>query len=233
MKTLGILCRKQHFENSERFFLNASFVDRFSALPVLLHPILPGPHLNIEANQCDALLLPGGIDVSASFYHQDADEFSDYYDGFLDIEEFLLIDAFMQKKKPILGICRGMQMLQVYFHGSLEPHFDTISHQQDHLHIVQLAKKTYLRQLYTKELLVNSYHHQRVTEIAPELIVDAFCKDGTIEAFHHPIYPVLGIQWHPELEKNDRILPYFLSIIYDKITPFNPVNDTPEQNKHT
>ncbi len=227
MINIGILCRKQTLEETMRYFINAPLIDALSSLPVMLRPILPNPHIEQEAIMCDGVILPGGIDVCAAFHGQTFDPFSQYYEGFADIEELLLIEAFQNQRKPILGICRGMQVLQVYFHGMIEANFDTFHHQEEHLHWINIAENSYLRQLYPKRIEVNSYHHQRITHIAPSLQVDAYCADGTIEAFHHSHAPIFGVQWHPELLKNDRLLPYFLSVVSKKITSFQPSYDSP------
>ena len=60
---------------------------------------------------------------------------------------------------------------------------------------------------------VNSFHHQRIVTPQAQLRVDATAEDGTIESFHHEDLPVYGVQWHPELMHDDRILPYFVSLI--------------------
>ena len=142
MKCLGILCRREVLENRERCFLPAALVDRLAPLPFLLHPIVTGGHAMEEAARCDGLLLPGGIDALPFYYGQTADVFSSYYIGFQDLEEFALIDAFVKRKRPILGICRGMQMLQLYFHGDLEPSFDLFAHAREHMHSLRFAKET-------------------------------------------------------------------------------------------
>lgn len=228
MKCLGILCRREVLENRERCFLPAALVDRLAPLPFLLHPIVTGGHAMEEAARCDGLLLPGGIDALPFYYGQTADVFSSYYTGFQDLEEFALIDAFVKRKRPILGICRGMQMLQLYFHGDLEPSFDLFAHAREHMHSLQFAKETYLRSLYPDEITVNSYHHQRVRFPANGLVVDATAADGTIEAFHHAQLPICGVQWHPELLKEDRILPCFLSVVAGIIPSFDPADHAPQ-----
>ena len=228
MKCLGILCRREVLENRERCFLPAALVDRLAPLPFLLHPIVTGGHAMEEAARCDGLLLPGGIDALPYYYGQTADVFSSYYIGFQDLEEFALIDAFVKRKRPILGICRGMQMLQLYFHGDLEPSFDLFAHAREHMHSLRFAKETYLRSLYPDEITVNSYHHQRVRFPANGLVVDATAADGTIEAFHHAQLPICGVQWHPELLKEDRILPCFLSVVAGIIPSFDPADHAPQ-----
>ena len=203
MLCLGILCRHELLEGTRRCFINERLLKRFSSLPVMLHPIVDGAQGDAQAALCDALLLPGGIDALPCYYAREADSFSDYYDGFADLEEFLLIQAFLKAHRPILGICRGMQLLQLYFHGALESHFDQFA------------------------------HHQRIRQAPSQFQVDAYCEDGTIEAFHHRTLPIYGVQWHPEMEADDRILPYFLSIAAGIITPFHPTDESPKQHSDT
>ncbi len=233
MLCLGILCRHELLEGTRRCFINERLLKRFSSLPVMLHPIVDGAQGDAQAALCDALLLPGGIDALPCYYAREADSFSDYYDGFADLEEFLLIQAFLKAHRPILGICRGMQLLQLYFHGALESHFDQFAHHQEHRHPLCFAAHTYLKELYTSAPAVNSHHHQRIRQAPSQFQVDAYCEDGTIEAFHHRTLPIYGVQWHPEMEADDRILPYFLSIAAGIITPFHPTDESPKQHSDT
>ena len=131
----------------------------------------------------------------------------------MDLWELTVLDAFVKAKKPVLGICRGMQMIQLYHGGALEAQFDVLHHQQDHLHPIHLSADSALRRLMQDGQLVNSFHHQRIVRLHPCLRVDAVTADGSIEAFHHESLPVYGVQWHPERMRDDRILPYFVSLL--------------------
>ena len=135
------------------------------------------------ARRCEGLLLPGGGDIF----------------GGLDRRETAVINAFVARRRPVLGICRGMQALNVYFGGTLHQHI--LGHAQvcgrDHLHIVHAAPGL-LRALYGARFTVNSAHHQAVETLGEGLQVLACAPDGTVEAIAHKALPVFAVQWHPE-----------------------------------
>lgn len=213
MKKLGVLCRMEQLEEKERWFLNRTLTNVLLPLPIVLFPIVGcGKHDDI-VSLCDGLLLPGGDDAWPCYHDGHVCAFSRYYDAPMDLWELALIDAFVRAQRPILGICRGMQMIQLYFKGELQPHFDVLHHQRDHVHRIHLSSRSWLHALMAPDAEVNSFHHQRIVTSQAQLRVDATAEDGTIESFHHEDLPVYGVQWHPELMHDDRILPYFVSLI--------------------
>lgn len=120
-----------------------------------------------------------------------------------DAAEYALIDAFLQADKPIFGICRGHQLLNVYFGGSLIQHIPTaedhvIHDRVDSVHGVCAEPDSILAGLYGREFPVNSAHHQAVDRVGKGLFVTASALDGTVEALEHESLPVMSVQWHPE-----------------------------------
>ena len=130
---------------------------------------------------CDSLLLPGGGDIFAP----------------LDAQERYLIQLFVSSSRPILGICRGMQALNVYFGGTL---YRRISgHQLPRGDLVHpTCASGPLRSLMGPEIAVTSCHHQAVQKPGRNLAVVQRSEDGIIEGICHFTRPVLGVQWHPE-----------------------------------
>lgn len=151
----------------------------------------------------DGLILCGGADIEPSRYGQPVDG-SVAMDAERDEAEWKLIDAFLQAGKPIFGICRGCQVLNVYFGGSLHQDIETKArHRLDPnlpylLHSV-VADDPLLESCYGKAFTVNSCHHQAVDRLGNGLRLTATCPDdGVVEAFTHESLPVFAVQWHPE-----------------------------------
>ena len=142
--------------------------------------------------------------------------------------ELRLIPLILASKKPLLGICRGCQILNVAFGGTLyqdivSQHEGALGHSQTEIrlgapcHRIRIEEGSVLAELYGSEMLVNSFHHQAVKDLGKGLKVTARAYDGIIEAYEAPDYPfVLGVQWHPEQETNaDRkaVLPIFRKFV--------------------
>lgn len=144
--------------------------------------------------KCDGLLLPGGYDIDSKWYNSKIKcSNCSFYNDFLD---FLLIRYAIINDIPILGICRGMQALNVYFNGSLK---NIKGH---------YSKKHYIY-FNNKKILVNSYHHQAINKIGDGLIIKAISNDNIIEIIKHNQYKILGLEFHPELIDEDFIINYF------------------------
>lgn len=134
-----------------------------------------------QAPQCAGLLLPGGGDIV----------------GILDEPEYLLIQSLISDNRPILGICRGMQALNVYFGGTL---YDRIpGHQKPQGDLVHPTRaRGLLAELLGTQPVVNSNHHQAVRTLGEGLQVVQQADDGVIEGVCHRELPIWGVQWHPE-----------------------------------
>lgn len=154
------------------------------------------------SDEYDGLILCGGNDINPSLYGEEINGATDI-DYKRDEAEMKLAKAFIDAKKPVLGICRGYQLLNVLFGGSLIQHLEnTESHRSktkiDRVHNITLKEASVLKKLYKNdEILVNSVHHQAIARVGENLNVTAMC-DNVIEAFQHEFLPVLGVQFHPE-----------------------------------
>lgn len=159
----------------------------------------------------DALIITGGEDVNPRLYGEHPDLRCSALSPERDAFELALIREACAQNKPLLCICRGLQILNVYFGGTLyrdiSDHAQTpLAHQFDkvprwyHAHSVRLLAPG-LRELYgSEEIEVNSYHHQAVESVGQGLQVAAVAEDGIVEALVHPDFPnLLAVQWHPEM----------------------------------
>ena len=152
-----------------------------------------------EAGACQGLLLPGGGDVDPALYGRSA-RGALSPNRLRDQRELDLIRQFADAGKPIFGICRGVQILNVFFGGTLIqdlPHHRQIA-EQDQFHRVVSRPDTPLRRMYGDVFTVNSAHHQAVDRPGAGLRIDARAEDGVAEALCHETLPVFGVQWHPE-----------------------------------
>ena len=162
----------------------------------------------------DGLLLPGGGDLNPALYGAEMAG-SAPPDLERDQWEWRLLEAFVGQEKPVLGICRGMQLINVYFGGSLRQ--DIPGHSQvdgqDRCHWVQNENRGIFIGL-PKEMRVNSAHHQAIDRLGEGLAVLQTAPDGVVEALGHKDLPILGLQWHPERwgEVGERLLCRFLRL---------------------
>lgn len=150
----------------------------------------------------DGLILCGGNDIDPKYYNEPINGSVDI-DEPRDTLEFRLLKAYLDAGKPVFGICRGYQLLNIYFGGSMIQHIPEAEIHtcgQDHYlsHNVTAVEGSVLHNLYGKEFPVNSAHHQVVNRLGNELIPTAYWQDTYVEAFEHKTLPVLGVQWHPE-----------------------------------
>lgn len=147
---------------------------------------------------CDALLLPGGGDLDPGLYRQEPVNVQDA-EPERDAYELSLFRFFLLKQRPILGICRGAQLINVALGGTLHQHIDGHSRLEgrDRRHMVHTDDVSLLR-LYGSSFSVNSAHHQAVDEPGSGLQITARAADGVIEGLRHTVRPVFAVQWHPE-----------------------------------
>lgn len=151
----------------------------------------------------DGVIVPGGTDVNPKLYHQ-VNTASYDLDDALDELEMKVIDSAVTYKKPMLGICRGHQIINIYFGGDMiqnVEHCDVHKRENDidKVHMSNVEKGSFLYNIYQEERIsTNSAHHQAVNHLGAGLKAIQFSDDGLIEAFYHEKLPVFCVQWHPE-----------------------------------
>jgi len=154
------------------------------------------------ADFCDALLLTGGDDLDPSFYGEEILNKTVKIDALRDSFEIKLAESFLKRKKPILTICRGFQLINVLLGGDLYQDLAAqkgLYHSDPQLrHPVHACEGSVLAQLFGTEFKVNSTHHQAVRKLGRGLKATAFSPDGIIEAYEHESGLILGTQFHPE-----------------------------------
>jgi putative glutamine amidotransferase len=186
---------------------------------------LPVPDLGDEAalklvvDEFDGLLLTGGADVAPSSYGETPLREAWGGDAHRDAYERRLVELTLSAGKPVFGLCRGIQLLNVALGGSLYQDIQTQIegalvhrdwHRYDDLgHSIRVAPGAAVGQLYggASELAVNSIHHQALKDVAPALTATAWAPDGIVEAVERidDAQWVLGVQWHPEWLEPERV----------------------------
>ncbi|MCI8329889.1 MAG: gamma-glutamyl-gamma-aminobutyrate hydrolase family protein [Oscillibacter sp.] len=151
-----------------------------------------------QAERWDALLLPGGGDLEPWRYGQE-NTASRNLEPERDAAELELLAEFTAAGKPVLGICRGLQAVNVFFGGSLLQNIPGHSAHggADRLHSVRTAPSS-LGRLLGEQALVNSAHHQAVDRLGSGLQAVQWAGDGVVEGLCHRRFPVWAVQWHPE-----------------------------------
>ncbi len=164
-------------------------------------------------NVCDGFLFPGGADIQPALYGENNTSACGKPNLERDEMEFPLLRLAIQSGKPILCVCRGMQMLNIVQGGTLfqdikamqkYPHSCFLKRSKQ-IHEIEIKTETKLFDIYqTSAYKVNSIHHQAVKEIGKDIIVSALSTDGQIEGIELSNHPFcVGVQWHPEhLAKN-------------------------------
>ena len=150
----------------------------------------------------DGLLLCGGTDIDPARYGEPLNGSMDI-DLKRDEAEFALLKAYLDAGKPIFGICRGHQLINVFFGGSLYQDLpEAASHKRqqgkDGVHEVAAVSDSIVGRLYGNTFAVNSAHHQGIKVLGEGLRETAVWKGQYNEAVEHCTYPIFGVQWHPE-----------------------------------
>lgn len=206
---IAIASRLENIDDQYKYFVNKSYIDvieKYHHTPLILHSI---DEQILEI--CDALIVPGGYDILSFYFNQSPNAKATFYKQPQDYFDFAIIDAFVQAKKPILGICRGLQLLNVYFRGTLLQHIETSLHETEHQHSIKILSNTFLSTLYGPTTNVNSYHHQVLDKLGNGFSACAWSMEGYVEAAAHETLPIIAVQWHPEKMEDDRIFSYFFN----------------------
>ena len=188
-------------------------VVRAGGTPFVIPPVADSDYLLSVLNRIDALLLSGGSDVNPLYCGEEPECQLGGINARRDLPELLICQLAANRQMPILGICRGIQVMAAALGGKVAQHIDTfIKHSQEAdrsepTHTVTLEKDSTLYTIYNNgspTLYVNSFHHQAVSDAGPRFRVTARAKDGIIEAIESAEHkPFIGVQWHPECMGDD------------------------------
>ena len=190
-------------------------VQMSGGIPITL-PVLEHFDTNIirsQINLVDGILIQGGVDVTPSLYGEEPVPELDITSKQTDEYILEIIKYAIDRKIPILGICKGMQLINVSFGGSLYQDLKyaglgSKSHRQSEdsitkpFHSINIEKNSLLNKILPnhEQIMVNSFHHQAVKDLGKGLAIDAKADDGIIECIHYDDKSqwILGLQFHPE-----------------------------------
>lgn len=211
---IAIIERLENYKEDEpfnkRYIIDESYKEIFDKLNALVIPVISENNLEKIANMCDALILPGSaVGVDPKYYNDVPFPGKKYkYDEYkLDKK---IIDLFVKRNKPILGICGGLQTLNVYFGGDLNQNILNHKLTDGSMHKIKIAPNSFLSEVYNQEEIeVNSYHRQAIRKLAPNFDIIAVSEDGIIEAIGDK--NIIGVQWHPEILKDMKFFTKFVN----------------------
>lgn len=209
-----IINKEKEFSGYRRAYASEDYaqaITKHFGAPVIL-PVTDNRYV-IERylDMIDALVLTGGYDIAPRFYNEEPSPKLGEVLPERDEFELKLLEYAIERQIPILGICRGMQLMNVYFGGSLYQDMSDykdlkVKHDQVDgptiaTHTIDIKKGSKLFQAFGKEeALVNSFHHQALNKVADVFEVTARAKDGVVEAIEHKDYLyMMGVQFHPEM----------------------------------
>jgi putative glutamine amidotransferase len=183
-------------------------VQRSGGLAAMLPPDDPA-HAAAAVARLDGLVIAGGPDVEPVRYGAEPHPRTGPPARARDAWELALIDAALAAGIPVLGICRGMQLLNVALGGTLVQHIDGHAEVVGDFgsHTVKPVPGSLYGGVVPEAASVPTYHHQAVDRLGPGLVASAYAEDGTVEAIELPSASwVLGVQWHPEMGDDLRVM---------------------------
>jgi len=193
------------------------FVQSIGAFPIVtLHPT--------QVYTCSGLILPGGGDITPAFFGEH-NHGSRNIDTELDIIQLQALDIALRNRIPVLGICKGMQLINVGLGGTIYQNLPSANlhryQNADQYHPSYITENSWLHLLYGNTAIVNSAHHQGLKILGTGLRAVQYCSlDHCIEAISHRHLPIWGVQWHPErldetlsTIKGQAVLTYFSSFL--------------------
>lgn len=200
MITFGISCDIKRIDGKIKYVLSESYIEYIHSIAKLVFDhfqiIVLTPYSDVST--CDILIIPGGGKLHEHIENHPTLEKTNPVRYKYDYD---LIHEFVQKNKPIFGICRGMQMINEYFGGTTEYFSEDLKiKHNDATHDIIFQNKNFR---------VNSFHSKRISILAQNLKILAVSGDG-IEAIAHISKNICGVQWHPELFDETHIFKHFL-----------------------
>ena len=201
------------FAGYKRAYVNKDYVDavvRAGGVPLIIPFTTDKEVIVSQAQIIDGLILSGGHDVSPYNYGQEPNPKLGETFPERDTYDMTLLEESKKRNIPIIGICRGFQLINVAAGGTLYQDLSLIpgnvlKHFQGSkptlkTHMIKIEENSVISSIFGKETMVNSFHHQALDKVADDFRVVAKASDGVVEAIEHKTYKFLvAVQWHPEM----------------------------------
>lgn len=217
------------FPGYKRAYVNNDYVQAVllgGGVPLIIPVSIDEDVIEAQLKNIDGIILSGGEDVNPLLFGEQPSKFIGETMDDRDKFDLLLIKHAVKMKKPILGICRGCQILNVAFGGDLYQDCSLAKNYQiNHIqkcttsqgsHTVDIEKDSYLYSVFGDREIVNSYHHMAIKNLADGFKAIAISKDGIVEGIekNEDLF-ILGVQWHPEMmaATNEKMLDIFKLLI--------------------
>lgn len=202
-KLIGVTARILYEDNVRKQFVNERYLTRliergFNTIMLTLD----NPNIEEILDLCDGFLITGGSDIDPKNFGEENLGESKNCDLHLDELDRVVVEYAAKNKKPLLGICRGHQAINVFLGGSL--YQDIGNNHNSTKHQVTATKNHLIN--FPQNFTTNSYHHQALKKVPDSLEIVALSDDDkVIEAIVHKELPIMATQWHPEMTPNDPI----------------------------
>ena len=221
---IGVFAGIDDEHNTSVLYPYISAIEKSYGLPILIPYIENADNLKKLINLCDGIFFTGGVDINPKLYGCEKSSQCGKIEIYRDKIEFLAFSIALKLKKPILGVCRGAQLINVALGGTLYQDINSeisteISHIQvepktSHSHEIVIKNETPLFELLGKNRIkANSFHHQAIKKLGKHLKIMANADDGIVEAFYmkDEVY-LRAYQWHPErlcnIDENNKMIFY-------------------------
>lgn len=218
MKIIAISTRSVNYQSDagiakRRLYINGYFSEVAEKAGFILFPVCSQNGIEEIVAMCSGLIIAGrDRDINPKFYGEEPLEGLEYpEDPYEDELDFKLIELFEKNNKPILGICSGLQSLNIYHGGCLKQHIDDHTSKENLVrHNIDIEENSFVYSLYGDKAEVNSIHHQAINRVAEGFKVTAVSDDGTVEAIEKG--NLIGLQWHPEVDYEIDTFKKFLNL---------------------
>ena len=196
---IGITTRIIYEDEIKKQFVNEAYIEyvKLAGFTPIILPMIT--NIDNLLSLCDAFLITGGDDLHSKWYNEELSPFAGTTHIEMDTVDKYVLDYAIKAKKPVMGICRGLQAINAFMGGSLVQHIIDDSHKniEGNVEFKPVHNSSIFDKVYSENSLINSYHHQCINKLAPNFKICGY-SNGCIEAISHETLPIIAVQWHPE-----------------------------------